>query len=161
MSTKSKHLGSAQVAPPKRSAGRPEPGHQARTGANAPAGTGARTGARTDASGGAGTRTSVGAGAGTRASAGVSPGAGRQRARYVARRRLARWDFILLLAGAVVVALVVGSSIIGEVTTPKGKVAAAQTNYDFGDVPIQGGLITTRFPLAVEGDARAVDIVTT
>jgi hypothetical protein len=98
-----------------------------------------------------------------RAPANGSVGASRrqQRAKYQARRRLARWDLILLFLGVVVVALVVGSSLIGEITTPKGKVAAAQTNYDFGNVPIRGGLITTRFPLAVEGDARAVDIVST
>jgi hypothetical protein len=52
----------------------------------------------------------------------------------------------------------VGSVLIREITTPKGTIAAAQTSYNFGDVPIGGGDITTGFPLTVQGNARAIDI---
>jgi hypothetical protein len=66
-----------------------------------------------------------------------------------------------LLLGVAVIGLLLGSAIIGEITTPKGRIAASQTSYSFGDVPIGGGDITTRFALTVEGDARAVDITST
>lgn len=85
----------------------------------------------------------------------------RQRPRYQVRQRLLRWDRILLLIGVVVVVVLLGGAIVGEITTPKGTIAAAQTSYNFGDVPIAGGDISTRFPLTVQGDARAVDITST
>jgi hypothetical protein len=71
------------------------------------------------------------------------------------------WKLIVLLVALAVVGFLLGSTIIGEITTPKGKIASAKTSYSFGDVPIGGGDITTRFPLTVEGDARAVDITST
>ena len=85
----------------------------------------------------------------------------RQRPRYRASRQLMRWDRILLMIGVVVVGLLLGGAIIGELTTPKGKLAAAQTSYNFGDVPIGGGDIITKFSLTVQGDARAIDITST
>ena len=41
---------------------------------------------------------------------------------------------------------------------PTGRVTATQQMYDFGQVPIQGGLITTRFPLAVEGETLVTEL---
>ena len=62
----------------------------------------------------------------------------------------------LLLAAS---ALVLGGLLNSK---PDGRLSvAANTSYDFGQVPYKGGLITTRFPLNVEGDAVVTDITTT
>jgi hypothetical protein len=138
MSAKTKRLGSVQAAHPNGSAGRTV------------------------------LRNQVGANASARAGAGANPTAvaranasRRRRPRYQARRRLLGWNLVLLLAALVVVGLLLGSAIIGEISTPAGKIAGAQTSYNFGDVPIGGGDITTKFPLTVDGDARAIDITST
>ncbi len=144
MSAKTKHMGSVQArhqgGHPNGSGSRAVPVNQVN--ANARVGIGASAGANTTA-------------------AALANASRRPRPRYQARRRLLSWDRILLFLGVVVVGLLLGSAIIGEITTPKGKIAAAQTSYNFGDAPIGGGDITTRFPLTVEGDARAVDITST
>ena len=152
MSAKTKHLGSVQArhqgVHPNGSGGQAVPRNQ--VSANSSASASARAHAGVGASAGANTTASA------RANTSRRP-----RPRYQARRRLLRWDRVLLFLGVVVVGLLLGSAIIGEITTPKGKIAAAQTSYNFGDAPIGGGDITTRFPLTVEGDARAVDITST
>ena len=44
---------------------------------------------------------------------------------------------------------------------PSGTLTAARTQHDFGQVPINGGVITTQFPLTVNGEALVTDITTT
>lgn len=42
-----------------------------------------------------------------------------------------------------------------------GKLVAQSTSHAFGDVPWRGGLVSTKFPLAVDGDTTVNDIVST
>ena len=58
---------------------------------------------------------------------------------------------VALVTGALAVLLYGGSR-------PTGHVTAAQHMYDFGKVPIHGGLITTRFPLTVEGEVLVTEL---
>jgi hypothetical protein len=46
-------------------------------------------------------------------------------------------------------------------SAPRGKVVAATTAHDFGQVPIGGGYLTAKFPLTVNGEALVTDITST
>jgi hypothetical protein len=76
-------------------------------------------------------------------------------------RRWAWWWIplvgLVFLAGGGLAVVLSG----GITPTPGGTLAAARTQYDFGPVPINGGVITTQFPLTVNGDALVTDITTT
>jgi hypothetical protein len=58
---------------------------------------------------------------------------------------------VALVSGALAVLLYGGSR-------PTGYVTAAQQTYDFGKVPMHGGLITTRFPFTVEGEVLVTEL---
>ena len=81
-----------------------------------------------------------------------------------ARGRTRRWAWwwiplvgLVFLAGGALAVILSG----GLAPAPGGTLAAARTQYDFGQVPINGGVITTQFPLTVNGDALVTDITTT
>lgn len=44
---------------------------------------------------------------------------------------------------------------------PRGTIAAESTTHDFGQAPIDGGLLVARFPLTVESDALVTELGTT
>lgn len=81
-----------------------------------------------------------------------------------ARRRPHRgagWWIPLLL-----VVFVVGGGLAvvlsgGLTPAPGGTLTAARSQYDFGPVPINEGLITTEFPLVVNGDALVTELTST
>jgi len=62
---------------------------------------------------------------------------------------------------ALVVVVLIGGALAlflsgGNRTT--GRLSAAQQMHDFGQVSIRGGLITTRFPLTVEGETLVTEL---
>jgi hypothetical protein len=62
---------------------------------------------------------------------------------------------------ALVVVVLVGGALallLSGASRPTGRVTAAQQMHDFGQVPIHGGLITTRFPLTVEGETLVTEL---
>jgi hypothetical protein len=59
---------------------------------------------------------------------------------------------VVVLIGGTLALLLSGAS------RPTGRLTAAQQTHDFGQVPIHGGLITTRFPLTVEGETLVTDL---
>ena len=73
------------------------------------------------------------------------------------RRRAAWMPVAIGLALVGVLALLVWN--VGS--APRGKVVAATTSHDFGQVPISGGYITAKFPLTVDGEALVTDITST
>lgn len=79
-----------------------------------------------------------------------------QRARRVRSRQLP-WAAIVAAALLIAVVAFVANGILRE----SGRLVAANTNYNFGQVAYKGGFITTRFPLTVDGDTRVTDITTT
>ena len=81
---------------------------------------------------------------------------GRRAGRAAGRKTRSPWLWIalavvVLVAGALVVLLSGGNR-------PTGRLTATQQMYDFGQVPIHGGLITTRFPLTVEGETLVTEL---
>jgi hypothetical protein len=97
--------------------------------------------------------------AATSANKGHAKAEARKRARQqYARRRGLPWFKIGVGAFAV---LLVGLLALNFATTARGTLSAQSTSFAFGDVPWRGGLVTTQFPLTVEGDATVVDIVST
>ena len=87
----------------------------------------------------------------------VTPSAHSRRAgRTAGRKTRSPWPWIalaviVLVAGAFVVLLSGGNR-------PTGRLAATQQMHDFGQVPIHGGLITTQFPLTVEGETLVTEL---
>ena len=81
---------------------------------------------------------------------------GRHYGRAAGRKTRSPWPWIAL---AVVLAIV-GALILflsgGNRST--GRVTATQQMHDFGQVSIHGGLITTRFPLTVEGETLVSEL---
>jgi hypothetical protein len=62
---------------------------------------------------------------------------------------------------ALAVVVLVGSSLallLSSASRPTGRLTATQQMHDFGQVPIHGGLITTRFPLTVEGETLVTEL---
>jgi hypothetical protein len=58
---------------------------------------------------------------------------------------------VALVTGALAILLSGGSRLSGHLT-------ATQQIYDFGKVSIHGGLITTRFPLTVDGETLVTEL---
>ena len=81
---------------------------------------------------------------------------GRSHGRAAAQKPRLPWLWIALavvvLIGGTLALLLSGAS------RPTGRLTAAQQMHDFGQVPIHGGLITTRFPLTVEGETLVTDL---
>ncbi len=71
------------------------------------------------------------------------------------------WLWISIFAGL----LVIGGAAIVLANQPAveagGVLTAERTFHDFGQVRIGGGLITTNFPLAVEGSPLVTELSTT
>ena len=63
---------------------------------------------------------------------------------------------IIVVLGAVVAVLVVA----GHATRASAALSAERTTHDFGQVPINGGLVDAQFPLAVGGASRVESILT-
>jgi hypothetical protein len=86
----------------------------------------------------------------------VQSGHGRRPGRAAGRTTRSPWPWIalavLVLVGGALALLLSGAS------RPTGRVTAAQQMHDFGQVPIHGGLITTRFPLSVEGETLVTEL---
>ena len=81
---------------------------------------------------------------------------GKRHGRAVGRKTRSFWPWIALavvvLIGGALALLFSGSG------RPTGRLTAAQQMYDFGQVSIHGGLITTRFPLTVEGETLVTEL---
>ena len=79
--------------------------------------------------------------------------------RQAARAQRLPWPWIalavVLLVGGGLALLLTGAAGAGRAS---GRLTAAQQMYDFGQVPIHGGLITTRFPLTVEGETLVTEL---
>ena len=71
------------------------------------------------------------------------------------------WASIVAIVAALALLVGAGALVVSGMTRESGKLSAASAYYDFGQVAYKGGLITTRFPLSVEGDTRVTDITTT
>lgn len=69
------------------------------------------------------------------------------------RRGVLIGGFIALLV------VVLGMVYIGRAAP--GVIAAPQTVHDFGEVPIDGGVVTTVFPVAINGSVRVTELSTT
>lgn len=67
----------------------------------------------------------------------------------------------IALIGSFIVLLLalIGMAAISRGTP--GSIAVVQTNYDFGNVPIDGGVVTTSFPVTIEGSVRITELSTT
>jgi hypothetical protein len=99
----------------------------------------------------------------------VAPAATREHARTAARRPQRRYERRrevpwLPVAAGLVLTLVVGIAafiVFNGATAGRGVLTAPSTRYAFGDVPWQGGYVTTRFALTVDGDTTVNDIVST
>jgi hypothetical protein len=93
----------------------------------------------------------------------TTKGHAKAEARRRARQRYGRsqglpWFKIAVGAVAVLLIAMLGFNFMN---TGYGKLSAQSTNYSFGNVPWRGGLVTTQFPLNVEGDTMVNDIVST
>lgn len=65
---------------------------------------------------------------------------------------------LALLGGAAV--LLRSGEESAAATPATGTLAPERTSHDFGQVPMGGGLVQARFPLAVESDALVTSIIT-
>ncbi|MHB1415307.1 MAG: hypothetical protein ACYC1C_08645 [Chloroflexota bacterium] len=61
---------------------------------------------------------------------------------------------------AVLGALVAGYVVAGQATRAPAALSAERTTHDFGQVPINGGLLDTQFTLAVGGASHVESILT-
>jgi hypothetical protein len=86
--------------------------------------------------------------------------AARRPPRRYERRRGVSW---VPIAAGLVLTLVVGLAAFSVFNGAAGRgvLTAGSTSYAFGDVPWQGGYVTTRFALTVDGDTTVNDIVST
>ena len=80
----------------------------------------------------------------------------RHHGRAVGRKTRLPWLWIALavviLVGGALALLLSGA---GRTT---GRLTATQQMHDFGQVPIHNGLITTQFPLSVEGETLVTEL---
>ena len=80
----------------------------------------------------------------------------RYHGRAAGRKTRSLWLWIalaaLVLIGGTLALLLSGGG------RPSGRLTATQQMYDFGQVPIHGGLITTQFPLTVEGETLVTEL---
>ncbi len=81
----------------------------------------------------------------------------RARQRY-ARSQSLPWLKIVIGIVAVLLVAMFGYNFL---TTGYGKLSVQNTTYAFGDVPLKGGYIYTRFPITVEGNTTVTDITST
>jgi hypothetical protein len=56
--------------------------------------------------------------------------------------------------------LVAGMVVQVRGDSPTGALEARVTFHDFGEIPLAGGLVETRFPLEVQGDTLVTELVT-
>lgn len=77
--------------------------------------------------------------------------------RAAGRRRRSPWPWIALA----VVALVGGALAFTLARSGAGgQLSAAAQSYNFGKVPIHGGIVSTQFPLTVAGDTLVTELTT-
>jgi hypothetical protein len=81
---------------------------------------------------------------------------GRRHGRAAGRKTRSPWPWIALA----VVVLISGALVLFLSGTSRatGRLSAAQQMHDFGQVSIHGGLISTRFPLTVEGETLVIEL---
>jgi hypothetical protein len=67
----------------------------------------------------------------------------------------------LWLAIVAIIAVALGAfAFAAQDSSNDGSLAAESTTHDFGQVPINGGLLATEFPLAVTGSVSVADLFT-
>lgn len=80
----------------------------------------------------------------------------RRHGRTAGRKTRLPWPWfalaVVVLIGGALALLLSGTS------RPTGRLTTAQQMHDFGQVSIHGGLITTRFPLTVEGETLVTEL---
>ena len=85
-------------------------------------------------------------------------GAPRQGGRAAGRARRSPWPWIVLA-----ILVLVGGGIaltVARGSGASGRISAAVQSHDFGKVPIHGGVISTRFPLTLDGDSLVTELTT-
>lgn len=80
----------------------------------------------------------------------------RQHGRNAGRQSRSPLPWIVL--GVFVVIASALALIVSSGNSANGRVTATQQSYDFGQVSIHGGPITTRFPLTVENEALVTEL---
>jgi hypothetical protein len=83
----------------------------------------------------------------------------RQIGRRPNRKTRSPWPWLalavfILIAGAIALRFASGAS------SPANRLSAEHQTHDFGQVPIQGGLITAQFPLTVESETLVTELTT-
>jgi hypothetical protein len=66
----------------------------------------------------------------------------------------------LALAAFILIGGALALRFVSSASSPTGRLSAQHQTHDFGQVPIQGGLITAQFTLAVEGETLVTELTT-